>query len=68
MIEQGIKINQHEAMFFTGRETLIPSSSPGLNAWQERIFIFMFRNSSNPILYFGLPANQALEIGTLIEI
>ena len=66
--EQGVKLNLHEAMFFTGRETLVPSANPALNRWQERIFIFMFRNSSNPILFFNLPSNQALEIGTLVEI
>ena len=66
--ERGVKFDLHEAMFFTGRETLVPSSNPALNAWQERIFIFMFRNSSNPILFFGIPSKQAIEIGTLVEI
>jgi len=66
--EHGIKLNLHEAMFITGRETLVPSGNPALNRWQERIFIFMFRNSSNPILFFGIPSHQALEIGTLVEI
>lgn len=66
--KQGIKLNLHEAMFFTGRETLVPSANPALNPWQERIFILMFRNSSNPILFFGIPSKQALEIGTLVEI
>ncbi len=65
---RGIRFKLHEALFFTGRETLIPSANTALNAWQERLFIFMFRNASNPILYFSLPSNQSLEIGTLVEI
>ena len=66
--DQGIKLDLPEAMFFISRETLIPSSNPALNPWQERIFILMFRNASNPIVFFGIPSKQALEIGTLVEI
>jgi KUP system potassium uptake protein len=66
--EKGIRLNLREAMFFIGRETLIPSANPALNPWQERIFILMFRNASNPIVIFGIPSKQALEIGTLVEI
>ena len=39
-----------------------------MNAWQERVFIFMFRNASNPIVFFGIPTQQAMEIGTLVEL
>ena len=66
--QKGIKLNLNEAMFFIGRETLIPSPNPELNSWQERIFIFMFRNASTPIVFFGIPSKQALEIGTLVEV
>ncbi len=66
--DQGIKLDLPEAMFFISRETLIPSSNPALNPWQERIFILMFRNASNPIVFFGIPSKQAMEIGTLVEI
>jgi KUP system potassium uptake protein len=64
----GLKLDLNDSMFYLGRETLVPSESPALNAWQEQLFIFMFRNASNPIVFFGLPTKQALEIGTLVEI
>lgn len=65
---QGFQINLDESIFFLGRETLIPSDKPALNGWQERIFIFMFRNASNPIVFFGIPSAHAVEIGTLVEL
>lgn len=64
----GLSLNLHETLFYLGRETLIPSEKPAMNAWQEQIFIFMFRNASNPIIFFGIPTGQAMEIGTLVEI
>lgn len=64
----GFKLDLQEALYYLGRETLVPSEKPALNAWQERMFIFMFRNASNPIIFFGIPTGQAMEIGTLVEI
>ncbi len=64
----GLSLNLHETLFYLGRETLIPSEKPAMNAWQEQVFIFMFRNASNPIVFFGIPTGQAMEIGTLVEI
>jgi KUP system potassium uptake protein len=64
----GLSLDLGEAIFYLGRETLIPSVDPAMNAWQERLFIFMFRNASNPISFFAIPTDRALELGTLIEI
>jgi KUP system potassium uptake protein len=66
--EHGLLFNQREALFYLGRETLIPSDNPSLNGWEERVFIFMFKNASNPIIFFGIPTDQAMEIGSLVEI
>ena len=64
----GLKLNLSETLFYLGRETLVPSGRQAMNPWQEQIFIFMFRNASNPIIFFGIPSKQAVEIGTLVEI
>ena len=65
---KGLNLNLNDALFYLGRETLIPSDNPALNVWQERIFTFMFRNASNPVIFFGIPTQQAMEIGTLVEL
>jgi KUP system potassium uptake protein len=66
--ESGLDLDIRETQYYLGRETLIPSDNPALNAWEERIFLFMFRNASNPISFFAIPTERALEIGSLIEI
>lgn len=66
--DMGMHLNLHDLLYYLGRETLLPSDSPALNVWQERIFTFMFRNASNPAVFFGIPTDQAMEIGTLVEL
>ena len=36
--------------------------------WREVIFAFVQRNSERSAVYFGVPAQQVVEIGTEIEI
>jgi len=66
--DKDLNLNLHEVLYYLGRETLIPSDNPALNPWQERIFTFMFRNASNPAVFFGIPTAQAMEIGVLVEL
>ena len=64
----GFHLDKDDTHYFMGRETLIASDHPAMNHWEERVFIFMFRNASSPITFFGIPTGKAIEIGTLIEI
>jgi KUP system potassium uptake protein len=66
--EFGLELDIRDALYYLGRETLIPSDNPALNALEERLFIFMFRNASNSINFFAIPTERALEIGSLIEV
>jgi KUP system potassium uptake protein len=54
--------------FFVGRETLLASEKPGMAIWRERIFAFMARNAQSATLFFGIPTDRVLEIGTQIEL
>jgi KUP system potassium uptake protein len=65
---QGLQIDIRQTSFFIGRETLIPSPKPDLNFWQEKIFLFMFRNASTPILFFNIPPERVVELGAQFEI
>jgi KUP system potassium uptake protein len=53
--------------FFLGRETLIPSPRKGLVPWREHLFAVMSRNARPATSFFGLPANQVVELGSHIE-
>jgi KUP system potassium uptake protein len=54
--------------FFLGRETLLASEKPGMAVWRERIFAFLARNAQPATLFFGIPTDRVLEIGTQIEL
>jgi KUP system potassium uptake protein len=54
--------------FFLGRETLLASERPGMAIWRERIFAVMARNAQPATLFFGIPTDRVLEIGTQIEL
>lgn len=63
-----IDIDLDETTYILGRETLIADSDIGLNLWQDRIFIFMSKNSQSATKYFNLPEDRVFEIGTQIKI
>lgn len=53
--------------FFLGRETPVPSLSPDLPRWQERIYAFLTRNAVSAPDYFLIPPQRVVELGTKIE-
>ncbi len=66
--KKGLKITLSESTFFLGRETIIPSSEPGMALWREHLFAFMSKNSARPTAYFNIPPEQVMEVGIQIEI
>jgi KUP system potassium uptake protein len=57
-----------ETTYFMGRETVISSPRPGMARWRERLFGVMLRNARPATMYFGLPPNRVVELGTQVEI
>ena len=53
--------------YFLGRETLIPSSEPGMALWREHLFAWMTRNASSAATFFSLPPNQVIELGAQVR-
>jgi len=53
--------------YFLGRETLIPSSEPGMAIWREHLFAWMNRNASSAAIFFSLPPNQVIELGAQVR-
>ena len=63
-----LAFNPMTTSYFLGRETLIPTSRPGMAMWRERLFASMVRNASSASQFFSLPANQVIELGAQIEL
>jgi KUP system potassium uptake protein len=64
----GMHFNMMETSFFLSRETLIPTKLPGMMLWRERLFATMAQNAESAMLFFRLPANRVIELGTQVEI
>ena len=54
--------------FFLSRQTLIPSSRPGMAIWREKLFAWMLRNAASAMEFFRLPTNRVVELGSQVEI
>ena len=57
-----------DTSFFLGRQTLIPSSNPGMALWRERLFAWMVQNAESAMEFFKLPINRVVELGSQLEI
>jgi len=57
-----------DTSFFLGRQTLIPSSKPGMAIWREKLFAWMVQNAQSAMEFFKLPINRVVELGSQLEI
>ncbi len=57
-----------ETSYFLSRQTLIPSSRPGMAIWREKLFAAMVRNAESAMEFFKLPTNRVIELGSQLEI
>ena len=54
--------------YFLSRETIIPSSVPGMALWREHLFAWMARSATGAMEFFHLPSNRVVELGSQVEI
>ena len=54
--------------FFLTRQTLLASDTPGMALWREKLFAWMMRNSASAMVFFRLPTNRVVELGSQIKI
>ncbi len=54
--------------FFLSRETLIPSKTPGMALWREKMFALMTRNAQRPTDFFRIPVNRVVELGMQVRL
>jgi KUP system potassium uptake protein len=64
----GLPFRMIETSFFLTRQTLLPSSRPGMPLWREKLFAWMLRNAESPMEFFRLPTNRVIELGSQLEI
>ena len=57
-----------DTSFFLARQTLLPTSRPGMAIWREKLFAWMLRNAESAMEFFKLPTNRVVELGSQVEI
>ncbi|NLS28569.1 Low affinity potassium transport system protein kup [Sphingomonas sp. S2M10] len=64
----GAPFKPMETSYFLARQTLLPSSRPGMAIWREKLFAWMVRNAESAMEFFKLPTNRVVELGSQLEI
>jgi KUP system potassium uptake protein len=59
--------DENTASYFLSRATLRATHAPTMQYWRKLLFVAMARNAANPSIYFGLPDDQTVIMGTQIE-
>jgi KUP system potassium uptake protein len=57
--------------YYLGRITVIPPSSHDsarMFRWRVKLFRLLKRNERSASLYFSIPANRVVELGTRVEL
>ena len=62
----GVHMETLETSFFLGRATLVPRVGSEMALWREKLFIFLYRNSSSATSFYKIPTNRVVELGTQI--
>ena len=65
---QGFAFDMMQTSFFVSRETLIPTVSPGMALWREKLFVSMSKNATKATEFFQVPTNRVVELGTRVEL
>ncbi len=64
----GLKYDIMSTSFFVGRRTVVPSANAGMPAWQDKLFIFLMKNATNPTEFFHIPPGRVVELGTQVTV
>jgi len=66
--EKGFPYEPEATTYILGRENLIASKIPGMAIWREKLFAWMSRNARSAPMYFRIPPERVVELGTQIEL
>ncbi len=64
----GLALDLSTATFFIGRETLVPAEHSPLGRFRNWLYRTIASNALSPALFYNLPPNRVVELGTQIAI
>eukprot|EP00831_Metopus_contortus_P008718 TRINITY_DN13347_c0_g1_i1.p2 TRINITY_DN13347_c0_g1~~TRINITY_DN13347_c0_g1_i1.p2 ORF type:complete len:638 (+),score=118.86 TRINITY_DN13347_c0_g1_i1:451-2364(+) len=66
--DKGVDVDMSKTSFFLGREKLTLESPSGMGRWRSSLFLFLSRNSMDPVAFFNVPSGQVIEVGAQLGI
>ena len=66
--ERGLPVDPQAASFYLGRETLLTSGRSAMSQWRKVLFAILSRNARPANVFFRIPPNRVVELGTQIEL
>ena len=64
----GLDLDPEQATFFVGRETFVEGPGGQMGPLAEHVFSVLTRLARNATFYFGVPAEQVVEVGLRIDL
>ncbi len=65
---RGLDVDPAVTSFYLGRETLLTTGRAGMAKWRKGLFAFLSRNARPANVFFRIPPNRVVELGTQIEL
>ena len=66
--KQGIKFDIMATSFFLGRRSVVPAAQTAMPMWQDKLYIFLLKNSANPTDFFRIPPGRVVELGAQVSV
>jgi KUP system potassium uptake protein len=66
--KDGLTFDIMHTSFFLSRRSLIADGKWGMPLWQDHLFIFLSRNSTNATEFFRIPTSRVVELGSQMTI
>jgi KUP system potassium uptake protein len=66
--KQGLKFDIMSTSFFLGRRSVVPAVRSGMPLWQDKLFIFLMKNATQPTDFFNIPPGRVVEMGAQVTV
>ena len=66
--QRGLPVDPQTASFYLGRETLLTTGRSSMAQWRKVLFSILSRNARPANMFFNIPPNRVVELGTQIEL
>jgi KUP system potassium uptake protein len=63
-----VKIDVARATYFVSHVTLVRGDDSTLSRWRRALFLGLSRTSASPVVFFGLPEERIVTMGSYIEV